>query len=224
MPPRLRSARQDLEPLLFANRVDKARAVCALVEQERARGAETTRIAARTSLLGELVDFLEDSMPEIISATIGTVGILIIIGGLNANVLLACLGVLVLLIVTYWLTAGRNFDLNRGYNDELERQVEVIDSFDRRAIGQHFGLLMRWNRRLSDLETVNYVVIWLGVIALLVYAPLEVIEPGETDYGFAFSTIIYVFQYIEAIIALPLFIQQVIRLQEIAARLSASDG
>lgn len=195
-----------------------------MVEQERQRGAETTRIAARASLLGELVDFLEDSMPEIVSASIGTVGILIIIGGLNTNVLFACLAVLVLLIATYWLTAGRNFDLNRGYNDELERQVAAIESRDREVVGRHFGLLMRWNRRLSDLETVNYVVIWLGVIALLVYAPLEVIEPGETEYGFAFSTILYVFQYVDAIIALPLFIQQVIRLQEIAARLSADEG
>ncbi|MEM7322300.1 MAG: ABC transporter six-transmembrane domain-containing protein [Actinomycetota bacterium] len=194
-----------------------------MVERERARGAETSRIAARTTLLGEFVEFLEDSMPQIISAIIGTVGILLIIGGLNTNVLFACLAMLVLLLVTYWATAARNFNLNRGYNDELERQIEAIDSRDGPTIGRHFSLLMRWNRRLSDLETVNYFVIWLGVIALLVYAPIEVIEPGETEYGFAFATILYVFQYVDALAALPLFIQQVIRLREIAGRLGAED-
>ena len=79
---------------------------------------------------------------------------------------------------------------------------------------------MRWNRQLSDLETVNYAVIWLGVIALLTYAPIQVIEPGQTEYGFAFATILYVFQYVEALVALPLFIQQVIRLREISSRLA----
>ena len=67
-----------------------------MVEREQARGTETTRIAARTTLLGEFVEFLEDSMPQIISAAIGTVGILIIIAGLNTNVLFACLALFVL--------------------------------------------------------------------------------------------------------------------------------
>ncbi|MEM9521267.1 MAG: ABC transporter six-transmembrane domain-containing protein [Actinomycetota bacterium] len=191
-----------------------------MVEGEQARGTATTRIAARTTLLGEFVEFLEDSMPQIVNAVIGTVGILLIIGGLNVNVLFACLGLFALLIVTYWASARRNFNLNRGYNDELEQQVAAIESGDRDRIGRHFRTLMRWNRQLSDLETLNYVVIWLGVIALLIYAPIEVIEPGETEYGFAFSTILYVFQYIEAVVMLPLFIQQLIRLQEIAGRLS----
>ena len=194
-----------------------------MVEREQGRGTETSRIAARTTLLGEFVEFLEDSMPQIISAAIGTVGTLVIIAGLNTDVFLACLGLFVLLVATYWVSARRNFALNRGYNDELEQQVAAIDSRDGERIGLHFRTLMRWNRRLSDLETLNYVVIWLGVIAVLVYAPIEVIEPGETEYGFAFSTILYVFQYIDAIVMLPLFIQQLIRLQEIAERLNTNE-
>ena len=147
--------------------------------------------------------------------------ILVIIGGLNLNVFFACLGLLALMVITYWATAGRNLALNRGYNDELERQVTVIDSRRTDALGGHFRALMRWNRKLSDLETVNYIAIWLGVIALLVYAPIEVIEPGRTGYGFAFSAMLYVFQYIEAVVALPLFIQQLIRLRELSSRLGA---
>ena len=192
-----------------------------LVAREHHRNTETSKIAARTTLAGEFVEFLESSMPEIVSATVGTVGILVIIGGLNLNVFFACLGLVALMVITYWATAGRNLALNRGYNDELERQVTVIDSRRTDAIGGHFRALMRWNRKLSDLETVNYIAIWLGVIALLVYAPIEVIEPGRTGYGFAFSAMLYVFQYIEAVVALPLFIQQLIRLREISRRLGA---
>ena len=190
-----------------------------LVSREQRRGTETSKIAARTTLAGEFVEFLEDSMPEIVTASIGTVGMLVIIAGLDLSVFFACLGLLVLLVVTYWVSATRNLALNRGYNDELERQVTTIDSRQPDAIGGHFRALMRWNRQLSDLETVNYAMIWLGVIALLVYAPIEVIQAGETEYGFAFSTILYVFQFVEAMVALPLFIQQLIRLREISGRL-----
>ncbi len=191
-----------------------------MVARERLRKTETSAIAARTTLLGEFVDFLEDSMPALVTTLIGTVGALIIIAGLNTNVFLACLALLSLTLATYWANGRRNYRLHAGYNDELEQQVSAIAADDQAAVTRHFKTLMRWNRKLSDLETVSYVVIWLGVIALLVYAPLEVIQPGETDYGYAFSAILYVFQYIEALIALPLFIQQAIRLREISARLA----
>lgn len=191
-----------------------------LVEREQANGTPTSTTAARTHLLTEVVEFLEDSWPEAITATLGTAGILVIIGGLDPQVLLACLALLLLISVTYWATAARNLRLNQGYNDELERQVVVLDGGDRTGIGQHLRLLMRWNRQLSDLETINYVIVWTGVIALLIYAPIEVVEPGVTEYGFAFSTILYVFQYVEGLVTLPLHIQQLIRLKEISTRLS----
>ncbi|MEM7286565.1 MAG: ABC transporter six-transmembrane domain-containing protein [Actinomycetota bacterium] len=194
-----------------------------LVAREHARDTETSKIAARTTLAGEFVEFLENSMPEIVSATIGTVGMLVIIAGLDINVFFACLGLLALMAVTYWASAGHNLALNRGYNDELERQVTTIDSRQPEMIGGHFRALMRWNKKLSDLETLNYVVVWVGVIALLTYAPIQVIEPGETEYGFAFSTILYVFQYVDALVALPLFIQQLIRLREISTRLATDE-
>ena len=54
-----------------------------LVSREQRRGTETSKIAARTTLAGEFVEFLEDSMPEIVTASIGTVGMLVIIAGLE---------------------------------------------------------------------------------------------------------------------------------------------
>ncbi len=196
------------------------RAAGRMVAREQERGTPTSTVAARTSLLGELVEFLENSMPEIISATIGTLGMLVIIAGLDIGVFLACLGLLALMLSIYWLSGDLNLRFNRGYNDELEAQVDAIDSRDPVRIGRHFSALMRWNRRLSDLETVNYIVIWLGIIALLVFTPIAIIEPGTTEYGRAFAAILYVFQFVEALVTLPLFIQQAVRLKEISTRLT----
>ena len=79
---------------------------------------------------------------------------------------------------------------------------------------------MKWNIKLSDLETMNYFVIWAAVIAVFIYTPITVISAGALSYGLVFSIIMYVFDYIGSIVSFPLFIQQAIRLKEISARLA----
>ena len=41
---------------------------------------------------------------------------------------------------------------------------------------------MRWNIKLSDLETMNYFIIWTGVIAVFIYTPITVIGAGGTEF------------------------------------------
>ena len=191
-----------------------------MVEREAERGAGVSKITARSSLMTEFVEFLENSMPEIVGSVIGVVGTLIILFSLNTGVFLASLGLLVLVVITYWITGGRNLRLNTGYNDELERQVEAISSGKRPGIVAHYSRLMRWNIRLSDLETLNYAILFLGVIALLFYSPIALVSEGAIA-GSVVAGLMYVFQYVEGLVTMPLYIQQVIRLTEISGRLNA---
>ncbi|MEL7435150.1 MAG: ABC transporter six-transmembrane domain-containing protein [Chloroflexota bacterium] len=190
-----------------------------MVQREQEKDKPVSTIAARATLLTEFVEFLENSMPMIVTNIIGVVGILVIVLSLNTEVFLASLALLGLIVLIYVFTGRFNFRLNKGYNDELENQVKVLTNHDIRLIGNHFNLLMRWNIRLSDLETFNYAIFWFGIIGLLVFSPIAVIESGVEDFGTIFSTLTYVFQYIDNLILLPLFIQQIIRLQEISSRL-----
>lgn len=215
------SARRLLDTRAYAGIYEQIAAET--VQRQRLAGAPTSAIAARTNLLGEFVEFLEDSLPQLIASTVAVVGILAIIAALDLSVFLCCLALLALVAVTYTATSPMNYRYNSRYNDELETQVDKISNTRAGVVERHFKSLMRWNRKLSDLETLNYSVIWVGVIALLIYAPVAIIEPGETEYGFAFSAVVYVFQYIEAIAVLPLFVQQLIRLREISTRLRQID-
>lgn len=192
-----------------------------MVERERRSGASTSRITARSNLLTELVEFLENSMPELIGAVIGVVGTLAILAGINVGVLLGCLALLVLVVAIYWITARRNLRFNAGYNDELEMQVDAIASGAPAGIADHYARLMRWNVRLSDLETTNYAVFFLGVIALLFYAPIALVTDG-VEAGFVVAALMYVFQYVEGLMMMPLHVQQAIRLREISNRLAAT--
>lgn len=191
-----------------------------MIQNETNKDASVSRISARTGLLTEFVEFLENSMPEMINALISVVGILAIIATLNIDVFFACLSILGLIVFIYTITGKFNYKLNTKYNNQLEKQVDVLTARDSIAIKSFYQELMRWNVKLSDLETINYFVIWVGVIAVFIYTPITVIGAGILSYGLVFSIIMYVLNYAGSIVSFPLFIQQVIRLKEISARLA----
>lgn len=191
-----------------------------MVARERARNQSVSVIAARSSLLTELVEFFENALPEVITAVVGLAGVLIIISVLNVNVFLACLILLVLVAAIYSVTGKLNYRLNAGYNSELEKQVDAIKQPDMHQVHAHFKRLMQWNIKLSDLETGTYFILWLGIIALFVYTPITAIDGGILDYGLLVALLMYVFDFIEKVATLPLYVQQLIRLNEIAHRIS----
>ncbi|MEM8661940.1 MAG: ABC transporter six-transmembrane domain-containing protein [Pseudomonadota bacterium] len=194
-----------------------------LVEREHESGANISRISARVNLLTEFVEFFEQSMPELIGAVVSLIGILLIVAGLSLPVLFACAALLVLVVIIYTVTAAKNYRLNAGYNDELEGAVSAISSKSTDRTAGHFQRLMRWNIHLSDLETWNYLVFWLGAVGLFIYAPFEAVSAGVLEVGLILSLLLYVFEFINWLAELPIHIQQFIRLKEIADRLQASD-
>lgn len=195
--------------------------VTQMIANEKRNKRDASSISARANLMTEFVEFLENSMPDIVGSIIAIVGVLIIIATLNVSVFYACIVLLMLISITYWLSGSKNYTLNKGYNDELERQVSAISGKSALNIHQHFRALMRWNIALSDLETINYFIVWFGVIMLLIYTPVQVVGEGVLSYGLVFSILMYVFDYIERLVTLPLHIQQMIRLHEISKRLKA---
>ena len=194
--------------------------VTSMVEIEHKKSRPVSTISARSNLMTEFVEFLENSLPDIVQSIIAIIGISIIIAMLSIKIFFACFGLLVLILFIYLLTGEKNFNLNKGYNDEFEQQVQAIESKSNTTSKQHFSALMRWNIALSDLETTNYFLIWCGVIALFIYTPMTVIEDGILTYGLVFSILMYVFDYIEKLTLMPLHIQQAIRLKEISLRFS----
>lgn len=191
-----------------------------MVENEQKDGSSVSKIIARTSLLDEIVQFLEWSVPAVVGAVVYLIATLVIIAGLNRNVFFACLLVLLLTFIVYATTGKINFKLNENYNDQLEKEVNAIDSRDHSLIRNYYKVLMQWNIKLADLGTFNYLIVMLGTTALLVYTPVAVIKGGVAYYGLVFSAVLYVFEFIAALIELPDNIEQVIRLREISSRLS----
>ena len=190
---------------------------------ESAAGSSTSTRTARLGMLREIVEFFENSLPELINAVLGLAGTVVILAALNLPVFLACLVVAIATVVLYALTGKLTIRYNEGLNDEQERQVDAVDSGDPGRLGQHLRAMMRWNIRLSDLEAANFGVNWVFMIALLVFA-VSAATTETAEYGAIFAIVMYVFQFVESMMMLPFYYQQWLRLREISGRLAEAEG
>ncbi|MEM9821166.1 MAG: ABC transporter six-transmembrane domain-containing protein [Bacteroidota bacterium] len=179
----------------------------------------SSKKSARLGMIGELVEFLENALPELINNIIGLIGVVGIIATLNLHVFYGSLMVTAIIFLIYWMTSTKTIHLNKSSNDEFEKQVDIIAKNDETALDLHLKEMMKWNIKLSDLEAINFSVSWIVLIAFLVASIVISTNQGMVKYGALFSLIIYVFQYMENVINLPLFYQNWLRLQEIKERL-----
>jgi ABC-type bacteriocin/lantibiotic exporter with double-glycine peptidase domain len=177
--------------------------------------------SARLNMVRELVEFLENSLPELINTTIGLIGVIIILASLSFTVFYMSLIVTLLILLIYWLTSKRTVSLNKLSNDEFEKQVVILGTNDKNLLRNHLKDMMKWNIKLSDLEALNFSISWIILSLFLVLSIVFSIENGDIKYGVLLSLVMYVFQYMESIINLPFFYQNWLRLQEIKGRIES---
>jgi hypothetical protein len=189
-----------------------------LVTLDSASGTSTR--TARLRMLQELVEFFENQVPGLIMGVIGLGGTLLILSALNPPVFFGCLAVTAASLVLYALTGKLTTRYNVGLNDELERQVDAVESGEPGRVAGHLRNLMRWNVRLSDLEAINFGVVWVFLMGLLVFS-IGSAAQQTVEYGRVFAVVMYAFQFTESVIVLPLYYQQWLRLREISGRLGA---
>ncbi len=181
---------------------------------------DSSTLNARVTMLRELVEFLENQMPELINSVVGLVGTMVILYFLDTQIFFGCMAVLALIVVVFGLTGKYTTRLNHHYNNTMEEQVTAIDKRASVPIRGFMQNLMKWNIKLSDLETVIFGVIWLAMIALIVFSVVQAVGAGNAiKAGAVMSIVMYVFQFAEGAGMLPLYFQQFLRLQEISSRL-----
>lgn len=184
------------------------------------QGSDTSTLNARMLMLKELVEFFENSFPELIVSLTGLIGTVIILYSLDLQIFLGCLGVLVLIILTFAITSKRTIALNHHYNNALEQQVTAVENRAKKPVRGFMEGLMRWNVKLSDLETLIFGVIWAAMTALIVFSVVQAVGDGSLKVGAVMSIVMYVFQFAEGSGMLPLYYQQFLRLEEISSRSS----
>lgn len=178
--------------------------------------------AARLNLLREGIDFLEYTLPDLVASIAAFVGTLAFLFHLSTRVFVAAVVMAGLITVVYALTTRRTLALNLGYNDEYERQVDVLVREDRALARRHIGLLNNWAIRLSDLDATNFAISMTLAVALQIFAVTSTESGG--DSGRLLSVVLYVFEFAAVAPFVPASWQEYLRLRDILRRLDADAG
>ncbi len=180
-----------------------------------------TKRAARLQLGRELVDFFEWELPQLVAAFIGIAGALGMLLYMLPAVGLICLAVALAIGLVFFASKQRMFGLNKLLNNELERQVTMLESSKEHSRRLHLGRLARWRIHLSDLEAGNFAIAEFMLAMLLVVAVVIAVRSG-LSVGEVFAVLTYLLDLGESLIILPWTYQQSIRMQEIGGRMAAT--
>ena len=191
-----------------------------LIRQKRA-GVKITGLAARSAMAREFVTFFERDIPIIATAIIGIVGsaaILFTYDLVIGALVTVLFGPVILLNRWY---SRHTYALNTGLNNQLEREVGLIEADDEAALRQHFEDVRGWRVRLSDAEALNWgsievlsIIVFVAVLARATFLP-------NTETGDIFAILSYVWRLMESLDHVPEVVQQIARLTDIRRRIEA---
>jgi len=176
---------------------------------------------ARIEMARELVDFLEQNVPEILNAVVQFVVSLIVLYFLNPMLALAALISAVAMVLIYVLFHQRFYSLNGMHNKQSEKQVTILESANLAKLKQHFSRLKQFEIKLSDSEAILYGSVFLVLVAMVVFNLWYSATTMQITAGTIFSIVSYSWEFVEAAIVLPVTLQSMTRLSEITRRINS---
>ncbi|MGC4100958.1 ABC transporter six-transmembrane domain-containing protein [Ferruginibacter sp.] len=183
--------------------------------------ADVSKLSAHSTLAREFVDFLEFDLVYVIEAIYNLLGSLILMFFYDASVVTLCLLVLIPVMGVSYVYGKRMNRLNKFKNDELEQQVDVISSFDKKAVHTHYNNLRRWQIKISNQEAWNFgfmeflVMIVLGASLLLTYKTSGQAILAGNVVGIFF----YVTNFAKGLETIPYMVQRLTSLSDITRRI-----
>ena len=188
----------------------------------RHESLEVSSRNARLDMSRELVDFLEEQVPELLTGIIQIIVSLIVLAMFHLYLSVSAFLVTLAMIVLYSFFHGRFYQLNASLNGQMERQVGLLDTGNPSKVFNHLRALRKWEVKISDSEAILYGVIFLMVIAFILYNLWFGTSLPDITTGTIYSIISYSWSYVEAAIILPFTLQSLTRLHEITERINSN--
>jgi hypothetical protein len=193
-----------------------------LVGEQRRRGVDLSRLAARSTLCREVVDFFERDLPVLFYTAYSVGGSLLMIALFDGVLVLPCLAFLAVAGLLTRSLASRSLALNRGLNDEVEREVDVLQHAPQDRVDDHYRRLRVWRIRLCNVQAVNFGATELLSLLLMAVVLFRACTVASNDVGALFSVLGYVMLLTSSLRYLPMWVQQFSRLRDIRRRLHAA--
>ncbi|MBO9452115.1 hypothetical protein J7426_17700 [Tropicibacter sp. R16_0] len=180
-------------------------------------------LSARVHMARELVDFLEQELPDIMMAVLQLVIAVIVLWVFDWVLAATALGAGALMLLIYGLFHKRFYRLNRALNTQSEKEVKLLERRDRGAFRAHLMALRKFTVNLSDTEALVYGVIFFVLLAVIIinlgYAALVM----AASAGTMFSIVTYSWDFVNGAVSVPMALQSWSRLSEIIARINRAE-
>lgn len=183
--------------------------------------AEVSKLSAHSTLAREFVDFLEFDLVYIIEAAYNILGSMILLFFYQSSVVFLCLGILLPVMTISYIYGKKMKRLTRLKNDELEKQVNIISSGDRKAIHQHFNNLRKWQVRISDQEAWNFGIMEMMVMIVIALSLLITYKVAGTTVlaGNIIGIYNYILKFVSGLDTIPYTVQRMAALNDITQRI-----
>jgi len=176
---------------------------------------------ARLDMSRELIDFLEEEVPELITAIIQITITLIILSSFDLYLGLSCLLVTIGMLLIYAFFHKSFYRLNAAFNEQSEKQVDILHQGRRLSIFRHLRSLRLSEVRISDTEATVYGAIFLIQIVFMIFILYWSAQLAGITAGRIFSIATYAWEYLDIALLLPMTLQSWSRLSEITERINA---
>ncbi len=190
------------------------------VVSQRSQSVEVSRVAARSSLSREFVEFFERCVPMVVRSLYACLGALVMLLFYDVMLVPACLLLLVPVFVLNRRYAHKTLAVSRQLHDELEREVQVIEAGEPEHVRSHYDQVARSRIRLSDLEAANFGMTEVFVLGLLIVALIRICRLPGIEPGDLFAVFRYLMMFMMGLDNVPTLMQQLSRLKDIGRRLA----
>ncbi|MCV0424775.1 MAG: DUF2147 domain-containing protein [Roseibium sp.] len=192
--------------------------------QRRSSTLQVSKRSARIDMSRELVDFLEQDAPELITAIIQIAVSFAILTYFDVRLGISSAVVVLGMICVYACFHRRFYAYNASLNAQREQQVDLLSAGSRLGVFRHLRSLRRHEVSISDTEAVVYGGIFFLQIVFIAFNLFQGAGiPGVTA-GQIFSIASYSWEYVEAALLLPVALQSWSRLSEITTRINSQDS
>jgi ABC-type multidrug transport system fused ATPase/permease subunit len=195
-----------------------------IVRQSHSQEVDPSVIAARAALSREYVTFFEVTIQLMLYAAIALVVSLSALFWFDTIIGAFCLFLIIpLLAISRWL-GKRSGRLNKGLNDRLEKEIDLLREGRSDRVARHFKALGGWRVKLSDGEAHAYAMMESSVIILFAAALWRIGEMPQVQAGDVYAIFSYVWRFVSSLDQVPQLVQQWAKLRDLDQRMGLDEG
>jgi ABC-type multidrug transport system fused ATPase/permease subunit len=181
---------------------------------------DVSKLSAHSTLAREFVDFLEHDLVYVLEAVYNIFGSLILLFFYDIRVVAICCSILIPVMAISYFYGKKMKQLNKTKNDELENQIDVIESGNILAIHKHYDKLRYWQIKISDKQAINF-----GIMEMLsiIVITLSLITTHHGALLLNAGSLVAMYSYVKSFVTgldtIPYAVEKYASLNDIAQRI-----